>query len=231
MTNEGYYIGPVLGFPPTVIVCATAVEEFVSDYSVFQAGVKYTREYDEETENEILSLIQSSPDARDFSWESKLESLREVERAQGSMPQIGAGIALILALIGILNYVNTVTGNIQSRQMELAVLESIGMTDRQRNRMLVTEGMIFAAGSLFITGTVGVAVTYAVYQSMNYMLVPFEVPAGPVVGDDGVYYRCLRRGPSSGGSEDDPQGERGGEDQRNERGIEREFCSGLLLIC
>lgn len=182
MTNEGYYIGPVLGFPPTVIVCATAVEEFISDHEVFQTGVKYTREYDEETENQILSLIQSSPDARDFSWESKLESLREVERAQGSMPQIGAGIALILALIGILNYVNTVTGNIQSRQMELAVLESIGMTDRQRNRMLVTEGMIFAAGSLFITGTVGVAVTYAVYQSMNYMLVPFEVPAGPVVG-------------------------------------------------
>ena len=30
--------------------------------------------------------------------------------------------------------------------MELAILESVGMTDRQRNRLLVMEGLIFAAG-------------------------------------------------------------------------------------
>ena len=66
--------------------------------------------------------------------------------------------------------------------MELAILESVGMTDRQRNRLLVMEGLIFAAGSLLITGTAGVAVTYAVYQSMNYMQVPFVVPVWPIVG-------------------------------------------------
>lgn len=87
-----------------------------------------------------------------------------------------------LDLTCILNYVNTVTGNIQSRKTELAILESVGMTDRQRNRMLVTEGLIFAVGSLLITATAGLAVTYAVYQSMNYMQVPFVVPVWPVVG-------------------------------------------------
>ena len=76
------------------------------------------------------------------------------------------------------------TGNIQSRKTELAILESVGMTDRQRNRMLVTEGLIFAVGSLLITATAGLAVTYAVYQyqSMNYMQVPFVVPVWPAAG-------------------------------------------------
>lgn len=87
-----------------------------------------------------------------------------------------------LDLTCILNYVNTVTGNIQSRKTELAILESVGMTDRQRKRMLVTEGLIFAVGSLLITATAGLVVTYAVYQSMNYMQVPFVVPVWPVVG-------------------------------------------------
>ena len=87
-----------------------------------------------------------------------------------------------LDLTCILNYVNTVTGNIQSRKTELAILESVGMTDRQRKRMLVTEGLIFAVGSLLITATAGLAVTYAVYQSMNYMQVPFVVPVWSAAG-------------------------------------------------
>ena len=117
-----------------------------------------------------------------LSWESKLETLHEVERAQGNMREVGLAIALVLAFIGILNYINTVTGNIQSRQRELAILESIGMTDRQRNRLLVTEGLFYAAGSLLLTATLGLGITYLVYQSMNYMMVPFTVPLWPVVG-------------------------------------------------
>ena len=182
LTDEGYYTGPLLGFPPTVITSASVVKGFITETYVSKAAVRYAEEYSESTEQEVMSLIGNSPDADDFSWESKLESMQEVERAQGNMKEVGIGIALILALIGILNYINTVTGNIQSRQMELAILESVGMTDRQRNRLLVMEGLLFAAGAILLTGTVGLAVTYAVYQSMNYMQVPFMVPLWPVVG-------------------------------------------------
>ena len=182
MTDEGYYMGPMSGIPPTVIVSDRILEGFLENTSISKAGIKYAEEYDEETENEILTLIRDDPEADGFSWESKLESLREVESAQGNMKEVGTGISLILALIGILNYVNTVTGNIQSRRTELAIMESVGMTDRQRNRLLVTEGLFFAAGSLMITATVGLAATYAVYQSMNYMQVPFVVPVWPAVG-------------------------------------------------
>ena len=182
MTDEGYYMGPMSGIPPTVIVSDRILEGFLDNTFISKAGIKYAEEYDEETENEILTLIRDDPEADGFSWESKLESLREVESAQGNMKEVGTGISLILALIGIINYVNTVTGNIQSRRTELAIMESVGMTDRQRNRLLVTEGLFFAAGSLMITATVGLAATYAVYQSMNYMQVPFVVPVWPAVG-------------------------------------------------
>ena len=75
---------------------------------------------------------------------------------------------------------STMTGNIQSRQTELAILESVGMTEKQMRRMLIIEGLLFAGISLFLTATIGTAVTYYLYQSMNYRGVPFMIPVFPV---------------------------------------------------
>lgn len=127
-----------------------------------------------------MSLMDESPDARDFSYTSKIDEARNVKKAQGNMMEVGIGVAAILALIGILNYINTVIGSIQSRGRELASLESIGMTERQIRRMLVLEGLLTAAGSLLLVGTLGLAVTYGIYQSMNYMGAEFYVPFWPV---------------------------------------------------
>ena len=126
-------------------------------------------------------MMKSSPYSKDFSYDSKLEAMKEVKEAQGNMLGVGIGIIVVLALIGIMNYINTVSGNIQSRQIEFAIMESVGMTDRQVKRMLVREGILFAAASLLLTATAGMAVTYMVYQSMNYIGVPFAVPVLPVM--------------------------------------------------
>lgn len=180
LTDESYYAGPMLGLPPAVIVSAQALETFDPDAYVSKVSLRYEESYDEETEAALVSLMDASPNAKAFSYSSKIEEAKTVEKAQGNMMEVGIGIAAILALIGILNYVNTVIGNIQSRQQELAILESIGMTGKQRNRLLLLEGLCYALLSLLLTGTAGLGVTYAVYQSMNYMGAPFAVPLWPV---------------------------------------------------
>ena len=106
---------------------------------------------------------------------------KEVEKAQGNMMEIGIGIALILALIGMMNYVNTFVGNIRSRRVEIAVLESIGMTGRQVKKMLILEGLLYAGGAWVITGIAGTAATYWIYQSMNYTGAEFVIPAVPLL--------------------------------------------------
>ena len=97
------------------------------------------------------------------------------------MMLVGTGLVFILALIGIMNYINTSISSVQNRLVELSVLESIGMTDRQMKWMLLLEGLLYAAGSLLITMTAGLAVTYGIFQSMNYRGAPFAVPVLPLV--------------------------------------------------
>ena len=61
-------------------------------------------------------------------------------------------------------------------------MESIGMTGTQVKKMLITEGLLFAGGSLFLTASAGTAVTYFLYQSMNYRDIPFKIPLLPMLG-------------------------------------------------
>ncbi len=185
VTNEVYYTA-LLGYPPTIITSDRVVKAFAENSITLKMSVKYKKEYDRATEQSILNLLEENDGAKDFSWESKIEEADEIERAQGNMPQIGIGIVLILAFIGIMNYINTFVVNIQSRMTELSVMESIGMTPGQLLGMLVREGALYAGGAWAITLTVGMGITYLFYEAMNYRKVAFSVPILPVIFATGI---------------------------------------------
>ncbi len=59
-------------------------------------------------------------------------------------------MSLFLLFNGIINFNNTMYSNIQERNKEFKVLDSIGMTDRQIHRMLLYEGLIYAGTILAV---------------------------------------------------------------------------------
>ena len=180
VTDENYYTA-LLGYPPTIIASDQVVKTFANHPITLKTSIKYHKEYDRDTEQEILALLEKNDNAKDFSWESKIEDADEIEKAQGNMPQVGIGIVLILAFIGIMNYMNTFVVNVQSRMTELSVMESIGMTPKQLLGMLVREGVLYAGGAWLVTLTVGMGVTYLLYESMNYRGIAFSVPLLPLL--------------------------------------------------
>ena len=180
VTDDSYYTA-LLGYPPTLIVSDQVVKSFDEEAFILKAGICYKKEYDRGTEKAVLSLLKKDANARDFSWESKIEEADEMRKAQGNMPQIGMGIVLILAFIGIMNYMNTFVVNVQSRMTELSVMESVGMTDRQLLGMLAREGALYAGGAWGLTLTAGMGIVYLIYQTMNYRGVSFLVPVVPLL--------------------------------------------------
>ena len=185
VTDENYYTA-LLGYPPTIITSDQVVNTFANNPIRLKTGIKYHKEYDRDTEQEILSLLKENDNAKDFSWESKIEDADEIEKAQGYMPQVGIGIVLILAFIGIMNYMNTFVVNVQSRMTELSVMESIGMTPKQLLGMLVREGILYVGGAWLVTLTVGLGGTYLLYESMNYRGIAFSVPILPLLFTVGI---------------------------------------------
>ena len=169
----------LLGYPPTMIVIDKAVSSFAKEPIIFKVGIQYEKEFDERAEAAVENILRKSPNASDFSWESKIGQAEIVEKAQGHMAEIGFGIVAILAVIGIMNYINTSVGNIQSRRKEISIMESVGMSEHQVRKMLVWEGIFYTGGVMLLTLTVGLGITYAIYQSVNYMGAAFWFPMVP----------------------------------------------------
>ncbi|MBO5282434.1 MAG: ABC transporter permease [Lachnospiraceae bacterium] len=103
-------------------------------------------EYQTQAE-EMLTDYRSNVDkSLNFTSKSTLiEHYKEQTRANTVM---GFAISLIIALVGILNYVNSMVTAIVSRQKEFAMMQSIGMTKRQLCRMLLDEGLYYAGSTL-----------------------------------------------------------------------------------
>ncbi|MDO4333946.1 MAG: FtsX-like permease family protein [Eubacteriales bacterium] len=96
------------------------------------------------------------------------EHYREQTRANTIM---GIAISVIIAFVGVLNFINSMVTAIVSRQKEFAMIQSVGMTKRQLRNMLVNEGLFYAAGALiasYISGTLVVAVGVRAMVSGDY---------------------------------------------------------------
>ena len=80
---------------------------------------------------------------------------------------------------------------------EFSIMESIGMTPRQLLLMLIKEGILYAEGAWMVTLTVGLGVTYVIYQSMNYQKSPIFNPTISYFGCSSCKLLSLHRGSSS----------------------------------
>lgn len=98
---------------------------------------------------------------------SKVSIAKEFSGLKNMYAMIGGMLAFILALIGILNFVNTMAASILSRKQEFAALEAVGMTGKQIKTMLCTEGIYYAAGTMVIAVLASVILNLTVLRGLE----------------------------------------------------------------
>lgn len=98
---------------------------------------------------------------------SKASIAKEFSGLKNMYAMIGGMLAFILALIGILNFVNTMAASILSRKQEFAALEAVGMTGKQLKTMLCTEGIYYATGTMVIAVLVSVILNLTVLRGLE----------------------------------------------------------------
>jgi putative ABC transport system permease protein len=118
--------------------------------------------------DQVEQVVKALTDSTD---ELTLKSREDYKDELGGFIRIfqtvGYGLSLFIALIGVLNYINTVLTGVVSRRNELAMLESIGMTKKQLKRMLILEGFYTVLLTVLITSTLGVLLTYNLSKSIT----------------------------------------------------------------
>lgn len=114
--------------------------------------------------------------------ESRLAMRKLMESAKLTFYIMGGGIALILALIGILNYVNIMYTGVVARKLEFAVMESVGMTSKQMKKLLLFEGAGYAIISTLLISTLGTLLSYGAYSlfSQEATYAVFSFPTIPL---------------------------------------------------
>lgn len=101
-----------------------------------------------------------------MAYQSRETFAAEFEGLQNMYLTVGGLLSFILALIGILNFINSVITSVQTRRQELAVLQSIGMTGKQLKNMLIGEGLWYTVITVLITLTAGSLITYGMVMGI-----------------------------------------------------------------
>jgi putative ABC transport system permease protein len=81
-------------------------------------------------------------------YESKATVRAEFSQYEQMFLLVGGVLCTIIALVGILNFFNSIMTGILSRRREFAVIQSVGMTSRQLRTMLIYEGLFYALSSV-----------------------------------------------------------------------------------
>lgn len=175
------------GSAPDLYISQAALQALFPQYRIFRVAFDTDGRQDETILRELKRIAAPHADICVISRYERREKIREYLVTANVL---GTGLSVILLLVGVMNFVNTMAVNVSTRRYELAILESVGMTKRQIRRMLSIEGCCYGGVSLALAATVGTVLYAALYRVFSqaapyavfcYPFVPLALAAGLVL--------------------------------------------------
>lgn len=110
----------------------------------------------------------------DLTYTSRDTMAAEFDSLKNMFAVVGGLLSFILAMIGVLNFINTMITGILSRRQEFAMIEAVGMTGGQLQRMLVWEGGFYAVFTIAAAVAAGAVLNCTVIRSIGSMYFFFK---------------------------------------------------------
>lgn len=152
---------PLQGFADDTISCQC----FAVSYSVseeFQSSFEEMLKNYSENVNPLMGYV------------SKGTLHEEFNNMITVVATIGIALSAVIALIGILNFINAMITEIISRKRELAMLQSIGMTKTQIRKLLICEGIGYIGIAGVVSFFAGSLLAWKVLSALNNIIMFFE---------------------------------------------------------
>ena len=118
-----------------------------------------------------------------MTYKSKNTIMAGVKDIQNTIAAVGGTLSFIIGFIGVLNFANTILTSIFTRRRELAILQSIGMTNRQIRAMLCMEGCNYALTSGIVSAPVCFIAAFMLIRPVceNVWFLDFKVNLLPLL--------------------------------------------------
>lgn len=126
------------------------------------APLSYVFNAEDEKEADIEKFIENYTKNGNMDYSSKATLAAEFESFKNTFFILGGALSLIVGLVGVLNFINSILTGIISRKKEFATLQAIGMTGKQLKAMLIYEGIMYM---------IGAAITAVVF---NFLTIPIS---------------------------------------------------------
>ncbi len=127
-------------------------ETFLEDTGT-NSVMYYTFDMEDDAANDAMEAFLSDyteSENPQFDYESKATYTAQFESFRNMFALLGGALSFIVGLVGVLNFFNAILTGITARRRELAVLQAIGMTDRQLRTMLALEGVLYTVGAALL---------------------------------------------------------------------------------
>lgn len=147
-----------LPFTAELIVPMTVYEAIVSKFSISDNVYTYEKtnyiltdeSKSEQVENEIKQICSDYINLDNFNlWSNRLANIKEYEQNKLLMIEVSC-IGFMFAFIGISNIFFTISGNLQLRKRDFAILRSVGLNSMGINKMLQLESIFLALKPIII---------------------------------------------------------------------------------
>ncbi len=182
MKETEYEVMAIVEIPPSMLdggYPVNAVQAVLPLQDVKDAAYSWRLSVSYEVEEEYLpafteTIADYSENVNtDMGYMTKASLMEEFSTMVNAIRMIGIALGAVIALIGILNFINSVVTGILARKRELAILCSIGMTQHQLKKMLLEEGLYYVLISGAISLILGTGLAYLVMTALNNVILFF----------------------------------------------------------
>lgn len=141
-------------------------EQFSPAGAVENLGLTFSSQTPAKSVEEMEQKIQASGIGASYTLQNVKEVFQQNRNILFVIDVFTYVFVVMMSLIAIANVFNTISTNIKLRKRELAMLRSVGMSDRDFNKMMVFECGLYGLRALLVGLPAAGGIVWLIYQGM-----------------------------------------------------------------
>lgn len=167
-TGEIFYEKPYYiedAFPATLVYPYSMKEMMVSEEK--DTGYHYIQSSNHlKTSEEMRTILKENGLSKNYLYDIR-KNMEDNKNLVMIVDVFSYGFIILISLIAAVNVFNTISTNINLRRREFAMLKSVGMSQKEINRMMNFECILYGSRALLYGIPVSIAITWLIYNIVS----------------------------------------------------------------